>query len=191
MPDPIPQPEKSSSTPRRRQISFNCTENLWRLLDNHSLAKHVRSVIDFMKSIDINLPLFLWALSWNIPELVSDLNVAAKRTALMLSDELPGILAHWHRPPQKHGIGIHTKAAYETMNKFALDTVLELVEEEMGDLDNVLHSPQSDLSEEVQRLKHKNQLTKLSKSLPKAIAPLKYAVHFVNSNHAYVLCEFS
>ena len=101
-----------------------------------------------MKSIKINLLLFLWALSWNIPELVSDLDVTAERTALMLSDELPGILAHWCRPPRRHGFGICTKGAYKTMNKFALDSVLELIKNEMGELEDELSSPQSDLSEE-------------------------------------------
>jgi hypothetical protein len=90
----------------------------------------------------------LWAISWNIPELVSDLNVSAERTALMVSDKLPGILAHWHRPPWRHNFGIRTKAAYDTMNKFSLDTVFDLVDNEMGSLEDVFSSPQSELSEE-------------------------------------------
>jgi hypothetical protein len=77
-----------------------------------------------MKSIDINLPLLLWAISWNIPELAQ---VAAERTALMVSEELPGILAHWQRLPRKRGAGIRTKAAYDVMNQFELDTVRKLV----------------------------------------------------------------
>ena len=149
MPDFAPQPpESSSSTQRQRHTSFGRTENIRCLLDNQTLAEHVRSVIDFMKSIKINLLLFLWALSWNIPELVSDLDVTAERTALMLSDELLGILSHWCCPPRRHGFGICTKGAYETMNKFALDSVLELIKDEMGELEDELSSPQSDLSEE-------------------------------------------
>ena len=68
----------------------------------HTLAQHVRLVLDFMKSVDINLPILLRAISWNILELVSDLNTSAERMALMVSDELPGILAptletqFWH-----------------------------------------------------------------------------------------------
>ena len=149
MPDFVPQPpDASSSTPRRRHASFNRTENLRRLHDDHSLAERVRSVIDFMTSININLPLFLWALSWNLPELVSDPKVTHERTALMLSEELPGILNHWRRPPRKHGSGVRTKGAYDTMNRFALETVTELVNEEMGTLDAIFISPQSELSEE-------------------------------------------
>jgi hypothetical protein len=48
-----------------------------------------------MKSVNLNLPLLLWAISWNVPELVSDPRVAAETTALMVSEELPGLLAHW------------------------------------------------------------------------------------------------
>ena len=87
-----------------------------------------------MKSVDINLPAFLWAMSWNITELSSNPKVSAKITALMLSDELPEILAHWHRPPRKHNHGVCTKATYDTMNTFALETVLETINDEMGSL---------------------------------------------------------
>jgi hypothetical protein len=106
-----------------------------------------------MSSVNINLPILLWAISWNIPELVSDLKVSAERMALMVSNELLWILAHWWCPPWKHNSGIHTKAAYHTMNKFALDTILEIVGDEMDALDNVFKLPQSELSEE--SLEHK------------------------------------
>ena len=153
MPDLEAQPsEPLSSTPdqRRRHPSFHRTENIRRFHDNQSLIDSVCLVIDFMKSVNINLPIFLWAISWNIEELSSDLNVAAERTALMHSDELPGILAHWRRPPRKHSSGVRTKGAYDAINKFALESVLELVESEMGAsaLDNILSSPQDELSEE-------------------------------------------
>jgi hypothetical protein len=45
------------------------------------------------------------------------LQVTAERTALMLSDELPGILDHWRHPPRKHSSGVRTKGGYDTMNK--------------------------------------------------------------------------
>jgi hypothetical protein len=68
--------------------------------------------------------------------------------ALMVSDELPGILAHWQCPPWKHNSGIWTKATYDVMNKFALDTVLEVLGNEMDTLDEVFKSPQGELLEE-------------------------------------------
>lgn len=147
MPD-LESPPLEQSSSRQRHPSFHRTENIRRFLDDQSLAERVRSVINFMQSLDINLPIFLWAISWNIPELVSDPIVASERTSLMLSDELPGILAHWCRPPRKHNSGVRTKAAYDTINKFALESVKELVENEMDDLDDIFSSPQSELSEE-------------------------------------------
>jgi hypothetical protein len=147
MPDPVPQPQEPSFS-RQRHYSFDRTDNLRHLHTDQSLAQSVRTVLDCMKDVNLNLPIFLWAISWNIQELITDLTVTAERTALMLSDELPGILAHWRRPPRKHGQGVRTKGAYDTMNKFALDSVLELIDNEMGDLDDILSSPQVDLSEE-------------------------------------------
>ena len=85
------------------KISVNC------LIINLCLS--VRQVLDFMKSVDINLPILLWAISWNIPELISDPKVSAERTALMISDELPDILAHWRLPPRKHNSGIRTRSS--------------------------------------------------------------------------------
>lgn len=147
MPD-FEAPPSGHTSSRQRHPSLQRTENIRGFLDDQALAERVRSVIDFMQSVNINLPVFLWAISWNIKELVSDPIVAAERTALMLSDELPVILAHWHRPPRKHNFGIRTKAAYDPINKFALECVMELVDDEMDGLGDVLSSPQGDLSEE-------------------------------------------
>ena len=106
-------PEPSSSSPNRRRHPFLYRdENIRKTFNNQSLSERVHLVLDFMKSVNINLPIFLWAISWNIPELISDPKVSAERTALMVSNELPGILAHWRHPPRKHNSGIHTRAAY-------------------------------------------------------------------------------
>jgi hypothetical protein len=101
-----------------------------------------------MHLIGLNLPVFLWAISWNVDKLTSNSTVAAERAALMVSKELLVILSHWRRPPQAHNAGIRTQAAYNTMNVFALDTVSKLVGKEMGALMKVMVSPSVDLSEE-------------------------------------------
>lgn len=110
-------PEPSSSSPNQRRNPFlQRNENIRQSFDNPSLSEHVCLVLDFIKTVNINLPILLWAISWNIPDLVSDPKVSAERTALMVSDELSGILAHWWHPPWKHNSGIRTKAAYDTIN---------------------------------------------------------------------------
>jgi hypothetical protein len=88
-------PGSSSSIPSQRQHPFlHCNENIHHSFDNQSLSECVHLVLDFMKLVNINLPILLWDISWNIPELVPNPKVSAERTALMVSEELPGILAH-------------------------------------------------------------------------------------------------
>ncbi|KAF8222270.1 hypothetical protein L208DRAFT_1524744 [Tricholoma matsutake] len=101
-----------------------------------------------MDELHLNLPLFLWAISWNVPKLTSNNHVHFARTALMVSDELPGILAHWHRPPHSHGQGIWTKAARKALNDWALDTLCETLDDELSILKLTMLSQQH-LSEEV------------------------------------------
>ena len=138
-------PEHSSSSPNLRWHPFlHRNENIRQSFNNQTLSERVYLVLDFMKSVNINLPILLWAITWNIPELISDPKVSAERTALMVSEELPGILAHWRHPPRKHNSGIRTRAAFVAMNKFKLD----MVENEMDTLDEVFKSPQDELSEE-------------------------------------------
>jgi hypothetical protein len=53
------------------------------------------------------------------------------------------------------------------MNRFALETVLELVNNEMGALDNVLASPQDELSEEsLLEIKWKEMADHIHKTAP-------------------------
>jgi hypothetical protein len=101
-----------------------------------------------MDTLHLNIPLFLWAISWNVPELTSNHRVRFVRMALMVSDELPGILAHWHKPPRSHGQGIRTKAARKALNGWALDTLCETLDDELSVLKPTMSLSQQDLSEE-------------------------------------------
>jgi hypothetical protein len=132
----------------RQHPYFQRNQNIHESLSPEALVERVTSVLDFMRSAGLNLPILLWAISWNVPELVSEPQVIAERTALMISEELPGILAHWRRPPRRHNAGVRTKAAYDTMNNFALETVCELIGKEINALGDVLASPQDELSED-------------------------------------------
>lgn len=176
--EPLPQEPSSSSPNNRRHPSLYRTENIRRLLDDQTLAERVRSVLDFMKSVGLNLPVLLWAISWNIPDLVSDPKVSAERTALILSDELLGILAHWRRPPRKHSSGIRTRAAYDTMTKFAINTVFEVVDTEMGALNTIFSSPQDELSEEsLLEIKWKDMMADVGREAPTTWALLRHAAY--------------
>jgi len=133
-----------SSNPHVRQ-----TESCRKFLDvSGDISGRVLEVLTLMDSLHLNLPLFLWAISWNVPELVSNDRVRFARTALMLSDELPGILANWHWPPRSHGQGIRTKAARDAMNNWALETVCEIMDHELDILKPTMLFPQENLSED-------------------------------------------
>jgi hypothetical protein len=64
------------------------------------------------------------------------------------------------------------------MNKFALDTVLELVEDEMGSLGNILSSPQSELSEDsLLDIKWKDMTASVSREAPTTWTVLRHAAY--------------
>ena len=120
-----------------------------------------------MKTQDINLPILLWAISWNVPELISDPDVSAERTALMVSTELPQILACWHTPPRRHNTGIRTKGARDVMDRFALETVSSTVSREMEALKPIVTSPQEELSEEsLLSIKWKDMIDRVNRTAP-------------------------
>jgi hypothetical protein len=112
------------------------------------MAERVIKILQYMEELHINLPIFLWAISWNVEELVSNPQARFARTALMLSEELPGILTHWHRPPRQHNAGVRTKAAKLAMTEWALDTLCDTVDDELLALGPQMQFPQEDLSEE-------------------------------------------
>jgi hypothetical protein len=101
-----------------------------------------------MKEWQVDLPILLWAVRWNVPELVSNASVQFERTALMVSDELPQILSRWHRPPHTHNVGTRTKAARVAMDKWALHHVGQVINLEMRALKPILTPPEGELTEE-------------------------------------------
>ena len=145
---PSPSPESPDSLPRSHPFILR-TQNLFEFLTNNGLlVDRVRKVLAYMKTQDVNLPILLWAISWNVPELASDPGVSAERTALLISTELPQILACWRKPPRKHNSGIRTKGARDVMEEFAVATVSSIIDREMEALKPIMTSPQEELSEE-------------------------------------------
>jgi hypothetical protein len=138
------QGERRTSDPHLRQTNA-CHQFLEATGD---LAERVVRILDFMDEVHVNLPIFLWAISWNEEHLVSNARARFARTALMLSDELPIILKNWHQPPRQHNAGVRTKAAKVAMMDWALETLCSSVDDEMSELGPVMQFPQEDLSEE-------------------------------------------
>ena len=71
-----------------------------------------------------------------------------ERTTLMHSEELGSILVNWHQPPRQHDTGIQTKAAKEAMTSWVIETVSDLIDDEIQALEPVLSLLRENLSEE-------------------------------------------
>lgn len=89
-------------------------------------------ILKLMDKLHLNLPVFLWAISWNVPELTSNPVVHFSRTVLMVSNKLPGILTHWHGPTRFHSQGIRTQAARKALNGWALDAIYRTLDNELA-----------------------------------------------------------
>ncbi|TCD71585.1 hypothetical protein EIP91_007332 [Steccherinum ochraceum] len=139
--DALPSFSSSESNPYR-----NSTRK-YRQYRPHTIPSRVLEVMRFMKRKKIDLPILLWAISWNVPSLVHHTAVKYERTKLMVSRELPEILATWYRPPRRHTKGIRTVAARHAMEASALNIVSDLVDRDMHSLRSEFSFPQKDLSE--------------------------------------------
>jgi hypothetical protein len=108
----------------------------------------IAEILQFMEELHVNLPILLWAISWNIEELISNSQARFAKTSLMISEELPGILTHWHQPPRQHNAGVRTKAAKLAMNNWALETLFDTADDKLLALGPAIQLPQDDPSEE-------------------------------------------
>ncbi len=109
-----------------------------------SLADAVRSVLGCMREHRLDLPLLLWAMSYNVTELVTDPLAKFECTALLSSTELYDLLKTWARPPQAHNQGTRSKGASATINHFG-----SVMEREMASVGEYMQTNVAELSEEV------------------------------------------
>lgn len=117
-------------------------------IDAGDLAYRVRAVLDFMESKNIDLPILLWAISWNNAELIADARVRFHRTTLMVSDELPDILSKWANPPRVHGRGLRTQAGKEAIQTLAFQLVSQVIEKEVENMVECMRRSPDDVSED-------------------------------------------
>ncbi|KAI9571885.1 hypothetical protein HD554DRAFT_2016271, partial [Boletus coccyginus] len=54
---------------------------------------------NYLDTIRLNLPIFLNILSRGNQACMENRRISCEQTSLMVSKELPSILAHWHKPP--------------------------------------------------------------------------------------------
>lgn len=101
-----------------------------------------------MTSKGFNLMTFLYYMSWTDQAVLKDTVCQYQRTILMWSEELPTILANWHKPPQTHDCGIHTRATGKVIDQWAKEVVKRRINCELHATKGLFLSSQSNLSKE-------------------------------------------
>jgi hypothetical protein len=116
-----------------------------------NIMDRMAEVIDFMTSKGLDVPTFLFYMSWNLNVDTSTPaygKIRYARTSLMHSDLLAKILEKWYWPPRKHEEGIRTRAARQTMERWAEQNIKTRMNREMRMLLPLTSSPSEDLSED-------------------------------------------
>ena len=151
MPSAVPQntPPAEPTSQYTQDPHLRQTESRWKDLNRAGdISARVIRVLRFMEELRINLPILLWAISWNVEDLISDPSVKFARTTLMVSKELPTILSHWFKPPRSHNQGIRTKAAQEILTGWVHERLLDLINHEMKAVGSLLDYSKDCLCEE-------------------------------------------
>jgi hypothetical protein len=142
--------ELTGSGPHHQQTLNR--KKFWEGLEGPEACRRVVKVLELLDSLDLNVPLFLWAISWSDRDsnhdIVKNNKVRFARTALTTSYLLPEILNNWHKPPRAHGLGIRTQAARNVLDAWAVNTVCDALDKESRGLTGVLSFPQEDISQD-------------------------------------------
>ncbi|KAJ7591737.1 hypothetical protein C8J56DRAFT_1046070 [Mycena floridula] len=109
--------------------------------DGVMLSK-VHTILKTMEDLNINLPLFLDAVSWGNEDCTRDGKVKHARMVLMHSEELPQILQHWWKPPKNWKR--RATAGKSSMEAFAADCMSSVFNEELSTISEWLKSPAGD-----------------------------------------------
>ena len=127
-------------------IQFAHTRQLREGLGTNAAAK-VASVLHYMNSLGLNLPLFLDLLSWGDQGCIAHPKIRYERSALMASEELPSILSRWHKPPRTQ-TSTHRRAqgAKYPLERFAFLCVEAVIEKELQGIREMMLCPAEDLS---------------------------------------------
>ncbi|KAI0634747.1 hypothetical protein C8Q77DRAFT_1156148 [Trametes polyzona] len=111
-----------------------------------SLAAAVRLVLHYMRSKKVDLPLLLWAISYNLLELINDELVKFERSAFLASLEFLCLLRTWHTPPRGHSRGIRSKGARAALDTFAFERILTVARKEMAAVGTYMRTQPDELS---------------------------------------------
>lgn len=147
------------------------TRRCRRILNQKSDVEKARlytKLIDDMADQGVDIVTFLDDLSWglDVPAWMTHesavlrcvaLNMYANikayttvryaRSSLMHSEELPGILKRWHKPPRDHDRGISTRGGRDALNAWAMSNVIARINGELRQTAELFASPPEEMTE--------------------------------------------
>jgi len=101
--DPPPPPDEPDEP--LPPIQLEQTRRKKAALHGQDLLPKVLCILDAISNEGLTLSLFLNALSWGDESCTANDRVRFARTGLLLSEELPDILARWYKPPRNKNKG--------------------------------------------------------------------------------------
>ncbi|KIJ17501.1 hypothetical protein PAXINDRAFT_72558 [Paxillus involutus ATCC 200175] len=133
----------------RDPIQLAQTRGLKAKLEGQPMLPKIRRVLSVIREEGMNVPLFLDALFWGgEPECHADRTLGFARTALLVSEELPGIFERCYKPPCNHNKGPRPAGGHRTLDTFAVQIIGDLVSHGMECLGLLFYSPPADLTTE-------------------------------------------
>ncbi|KAJ7207826.1 hypothetical protein GGX14DRAFT_299840, partial [Mycena pura] len=113
-------------------------------------ARKILQILIFMEGHDISLANLLDGISWGDTDCTLNAKIRSARTALLNSEELPGVLRRWWKPPRPpKSKKARPKGGKVVMQNFALECAQIVLEGELEHLEKIFKSPPGeDLKEE-------------------------------------------
>lgn len=109
----------------------------------------VLNVLDALQDNSLTLMRFLEALSWGDPDCIKHSRIQRIRTWFLQHRSLQKLIRCWYSPPRsKHSHKSRPNGARNVLCGFALETVRQLVEDELGKLDPLLRATEDLLNKE-------------------------------------------
>jgi len=135
-------PDSVHSEPTNPPIQMARTRSLRERLTPETAHQKVLNVLNYMDTIGLDLPIFLDLLSWGDQACIENRKINYERTSLMVSKELPSILARWHKPPRSPGsTSARAEGASHVVEQFAFDCVASVIDSELQGVSETMRCP--------------------------------------------------
>ena len=108
----------------------------------------VKRVLDVLKDGDMDVVGFLDALCWGNQMAITDQSTKAARTSLTHSDQLATVVSRWLRPPRTSQGGPTAGGARRVLLPLVIETVQDIINEEMDAVVEELKERSADVTEE-------------------------------------------